>query len=64
MKSAMPTASTIYCDGEALNVVAYSIGGNNFLKLRDLMKALDVYVGYDNLTKAITLDSSRGYVSG
>ena len=61
-KSATLTASTIYCDGEALDLVAYSIGGNNFLKLRDLMKALDVYVGYDNLTKAITLDSNWGYI--
>jgi hypothetical protein len=35
--------------------------GNNFFKLRDLMEVLDVYVGYDNATKAITLDTSKGY---
>ncbi|MCL1835068.1 MAG: hypothetical protein FWG48_02805, partial [Oscillospiraceae bacterium] len=34
----------------------------NFFKLRDLMEAIDVFVGYDNATKAITLDTSKGYV--
>ena len=60
-KNAIPTPSTIYLDGEVLDLVVYNIGGNNFFKLRDLMAAIDVYVGYDSTTKAITLDTSRGY---
>ena len=62
-KNAVPTPSTIYLDGEVLDLVVYNIGGNNFFKLRDLMEAIDVYVGYDNDTKAITLDTSEGYVA-
>ena len=33
----------------------------NFFKLRDLMEVIDVYVGYDNATRAITLDTSKEY---
>ena len=62
-KEAIPTPSTIYLDGNVLNLVAYNIGGNNFFRLRDLMEAMDVYVGYDNNTRAITLDTSEGYVA-
>ena len=57
-----PTASTVYLIGEAKAFEAHIIGGNNFFRLLDLMQAIDVYVGYDNATKAITLDTSRGYV--
>ena len=61
-KTASPTASRIYFDGRELNLTVYIIGGNNFFKLRDLMEVLDVFVGYDNATRAITLDTSKGYV--
>ena len=61
-KTATPTPSKIYLDGKELNLTVYNIGGNNFFKLRDLMEAVDVYVGYDDNTKAITLDTSKGYV--
>ena len=62
-KTAAPSLSTIYFDGELRNLVAYNIGGNNFFKLRDLMEVLDIFVGYDSVTKAIMLDTSRGYLS-
>ena len=61
-KTASPTASKIYLNGKELSLTVYLIGGNNFFKLRDLMEAIDVFVGYDNATKAITLDTSKGYV--
>ena len=61
-KAATPTSSGIFLDGKKLELLAYNIGGNNFIKLRDLMKALDIYVGYDNVSKAITLDTNRSYV--
>ena len=60
-KTATPTASKIYLDGVELKLTAYNISGNNFFKLRDLMEALDVYVGYDDFTKTITLDTSKSY---
>ena len=62
-KTATPTQSRIYLDGIELNFTVYIIGGNNFFKLRDLMETIDVYVGYDNTTRAITLDTGRGYIA-
>ena len=60
-KTATPTPSKIYLNGNELNLTVYNIGGNNFFKLRDLMEAIDVYVGYDSATNAIALDTGRGY---
>ena len=63
-KTATPTTSTIRLDGKVLDLVVYKINDNNFFKLRDLMEAIDAYVGYDNATEAITLDTSKGYSAG
>ena len=60
-KTAVPTPSKIYLDSKELNIIVYNIAGSNFFKLRDLMQAIDVYVGYDNATGAITLDTGKGY---
>jgi hypothetical protein len=61
-KTATPTASKIYLNGTELKLTVYNIGGNNFFKLRDLMKAIDVFVGYDSATSNITVDTSKSYV--
>ena len=64
-KEAVPNKDiNIALDGTPIKITAYLIQGNNFLKLRDLMQALDVYVGWDAATSTITLDTSRGYGSG
>ena len=60
-KTANPTASHIYLDGVELNLTVYIIEGSNYFKLRDLMQAIDVYVGYNEETRAITLDTGYGY---
>ena len=61
-KEAIPTESVVVFHNWRLDLTAYNIGGNNFFKLRDLMVMLGVYVGYDDTTKAITLDTSKGYM--
>ncbi len=40
----------------------YVIGGNNFVKLRDLMQWLDVGVGYDSSTASISIATGQRYV--
>ncbi len=40
----------------------YVIGGNNFVKLRDLMQWLDVGVGYDSSTASISIATGQSYV--
>lgn len=61
--SKTPTATTskIYLNGEEISLTAYNINGNNYFKLRDIMKIFDVYVGWDGKTSTITLDTSKGY---
>jgi len=61
-KTANPTTSKIYLDGKEIKFTVYLIDGNNYFKLRDVMKTFDIYVGYDDATKTITLDTSKGYV--
>ena len=44
---AEPSSQTFYVDGQQIQLQAYAIGGNNYVKLRDLGSALDFYVGWD-----------------
>ena len=60
-KSAVPTTSQIYMDGEKLDLTAYNISGNNYFKLRDLGKALDFKVSWDAKNNAIIINTDKGY---
>lgn len=56
-KKASPNTSSIYQDGNLADLDAYAIGDNTYFKLRDLGEAFDFAVGWDNLTKTITIDT-------
>ena len=62
-KAALAALSNIVVikDGETLDLTVYGIGGNTFFRLRDLMSAFDVNVGYDPANSAITIDTTRSY---
>ncbi|MCC8122200.1 MAG: WG repeat-containing protein [Oscillospiraceae bacterium] len=60
-KEATATTSDIYLDGTAVDFTAYTIGGNNYFKLRDIGKAFDVGVTWDGAANTITIDTSAGY---
>ena len=55
------TSINISIDGSPVEITAYLISGNNFMRLRDLMRLLDIGVGYDNTTRNITIDTSLPY---
>ena len=38
------------------------LGFTNFMRLRDVMRLLDVGVGYDTATLNITIDTSQPYM--
>ncbi len=59
---ATPSTQAIYVDGERVNMTAYSIGGNNYVKLRDVGKAVDFNVSYDAATQSVQIDSDAPYV--
>lgn len=51
---------SIKVNGTAIDVDAYTIGGNNYFKLRDLGVALGLIVDYDDSTGAVSIDAG-GY---
>jgi hypothetical protein len=61
VKSASPTASTIYVDGVEAPLKAYNIGGNNYFKLRDIAKVFNIGVTWDASTSTIGIDTSLAY---
>lgn len=60
-KPAAESKDAIYLNGAEAAFSAYKIGGSNYFKLRDVLAALDVYVGWDGEKNLITIDTSRGY---
>lgn len=51
----------VYFNGETVDLTSYMIGDNTYFKLRDVMALVDIYVGWDNDTKTVTLDTSASY---
>ena len=56
-KAATLTNAAVYLDGKPLSLTAYSIGGNNYFKLRDLVFALGFSVDWDNATSTVTISA-------
>ncbi|MDR0489828.1 MAG: glycoside hydrolase family 26 protein [Oscillospiraceae bacterium] len=66
--NASPSRWKVYVDGKPVTVEAYSIGGSNYLKLRDMAMALSgtskqFEVGYDSATKIVTIESGKQYTA-
>ena len=59
---AAPSTQTIYVDGQRVNMTAYSIGGSNFVKLRDVGKAVGFAVSYDAASRSVRIDSGAPYM--
>ena len=51
----------IYVDGQRIQMEVYSIHGNNFVKLRDIGRAVDFGVIYDAATNSVHIDSTQSY---
>ena len=51
----------IYIDGEIAALTVYKIDGANYFKLRDLGRALDFFVGYNDEMKTVTISGAKGY---
>lgn len=51
----------IYVDGQCVPMTAYAIGGNNYVRLRDIGKAVDFGVVYDAATNTVRIDSTQPY---
>ena len=51
----------IYVDSQRVSMTAYNIGGNNYVRLRDIGRAVDFGVTYDAATNSVHIDSTQPY---
>ena len=51
----------IYVDGQNIPMEAYSIHGNNFVKLRDIGQAVNFGVEYDSATNSVHINTHSSY---
>ncbi len=56
--TAEPSRQPIYVDGRQVSMTAYSIGGNNYVKLRDIGRAVGFNVYWKD---GVRVDSGSGY---
>ncbi len=56
--SCVKSTQGVRVNGEAAALSAYNIGGNNYFKLRDLGAALNFFVGYEEETNTVILNSA------
>ncbi|MDR1439374.1 MAG: hypothetical protein LBJ10_04995 [Clostridiales bacterium] len=61
---AIPTPQSIFIDGKAASLAAYSIGGANYFKLRDVGTALDFGVEWRSSDGAVLINTATGYTPG
>ncbi|MBQ2618381.1 MAG: hypothetical protein IJG08_02765 [Oscillospiraceae bacterium] len=59
--SATRSGDAVRINGSPVTLTAYKIDGANYFRLRDLGRALDFYVGYDDEMKTVFLSGARGY---
>jgi hypothetical protein len=59
-KSPVPSALRISLDGNALELTAFNIDGNNYCKLADLGAALGFDVSWEQATRTIRIDTNDG----
>ncbi len=57
----VPTSARVYLDGQSINLTAYNINNNNYFKLRDIGKALDFSVEWDEKSENIDIETAYGY---
>ena len=58
---AEPSTQKVVVNGKNVAVQGYNIGGSNYFKLRDLGKALDVAVNFDEGKNQIRVQSDQSY---
>ncbi|MDF2835605.1 MAG: hypothetical protein K0Q63_1245 [Paenibacillus sp.] len=60
-KSAIQASAKLYADGREVALAAYTIGGNNYFKLRDIAKIFDFGVTWDPKRSLVGIDTSIPY---
>lgn len=58
-KKASLSTAKLYLDEAEVQLTAYTIGGNNYFKLRDLAEALDFTITFEAATNTIGIDTAE-----
>ena len=61
MLTTQRSTQKIYVDGQQVQMETYSISGSNYVKLRDIGKAVDFSVTYDPLTNTMRINTAEPY---
>lgn len=59
--TAKPSSQPIYVDGQRVAMTAYSINGSNYVRLRDIGRAVNFGVTYNVATNTVHIDSTQPY---
>lgn len=59
-KTATVNTAKVYMDGKEISLTAYTINGNNYVKLRDLGQLINFGVRWEN---AVVIDTNTGYTA-
>ena len=62
-KTGKQNNSAIYKDVQEVEINAYTIDDNNFFKLRDIAEIFDIGIDWDNESKTIKIDTTKGYIA-
>lgn len=60
-KAAVKTSAVVFKDGSSVNYTGYNIDSNNYYKLRDLCKDMNIGVMFDAASKRVDIVTSKGY---
>lgn len=60
-KSIASSNAKILKTGELISLKAYTIGGNNYFKLRDVAKEFNIGITYDDETKTVGIETESDY---
>lgn len=55
------SSQKVTLDGQVVSLEGYNINGSNYFKLRDLGKAMDFGVTWNNGSRTVEIDSNAGY---
>lgn len=61
-KTASPSKQKMKLNNAEINPIVYTIGGSNFVKLRDIANIVDFGVAWDGTAGVIGIDTTVGYV--
>lgn len=60
-KEAKASTTKFYLNDQEVSLESYNIGGNNYIKLRDIGKTIDFNVDWNANLRTITLNTALGY---